>query len=73
MRKANGDTLKRRSLMLPASFVDEMAELREKLGAQSDSEVIRKAFKLLKRLADDENEVILRDKEFGETTRVEWL
>ena len=74
MRKStNGSSLKRRSLMLPDSFDVDMAELRQKTGAQSDSEVIRRAFKLLKKLASEENEVILKDKKTGEIKHLEVL
>lgn len=73
MRKANGDSLKRRSLMLPDSFLKDMAELRDKLGAQSDSEVIRRAFRLLKKLANEESELIVKNKVTGETKHLEVL
>lgn len=73
MRKANGDTLKRRSLMLPASFDVDLAELRAKTGAQSDSELIRKAFKLLKVLANEQSEVILKDRTTGEIKHLQYL
>ena len=40
----------RRNIMLPESFVKKLREVREEIGAKSDSEVIRRAFKLLKKL-----------------------
>ncbi|MES2006968.1 MAG: hypothetical protein V4436_02555 [Patescibacteria group bacterium] len=52
-KKGNDDKAKRRrSIMLPQSYIDEMAKVREAIGAQSDSEVIRRAFKLYKQLVN---------------------
>ena len=53
MRKGNKDKLKRRSIMLPESIDKHLAEIREKTGARSDSEVLRRAFKLYKKYVDD--------------------
>ena len=52
MRKGNKDKVKRRSIMLPESIDKDMADIREKTGAQSDSEVLRRAFKLYKKYVD---------------------
>ncbi|KKW17416.1 MAG: hypothetical protein UY57_C0017G0002 [Candidatus Kaiserbacteria bacterium GW2011_GWB1_50_17] len=38
------------TLMLPESFVEQMEELRVRIGAKDHSEVIRRAFALLKKL-----------------------
>jgi hypothetical protein len=51
--------------MLPDSFIQEMAEIRELIGAQSDSEVIRRAFRLYKKLVEGTAEVTLTDKKTG--------
>lgn len=73
MRKGNDETAKRRSIMLPDSFVKEMAEVREQIGAQSDSEVIRRAFKLYRRLIDEDKEITLKDRATGVQTRLEVI
>lgn len=42
-----------KSIMLPVSFIEEMEELRVRIGAESHSEVIRRGFELLKKLAQE--------------------
>lgn len=56
MRKGNEGEGKARkhSIMLPDAFIEEMKQVRELIGAQSDSEVIRRAFTLYKRLLEIE-------------------
>ena len=71
MRKGNTDKVRRRSITLPDRFVAEMAEVREKIGAQSDSEVIRRAFKLFRRLViDPDLEITVLDPKTGKETRI---
>lgn len=41
------------TLMLPESFVEQIEEVRIRIGAKSHSEVIRRAFALLKKLDPD--------------------
>lgn len=59
MRKGNNKEgrLRKRSILLPESFIKEMAEIRERIGAQSDSEVIRRAFNLYKKLIAMDGEI----------------
>lgn len=61
--------------MLPDSVVAEMAEIRERTGAQSDSEVLRRAFKLYQRLINtgDREKVIIEDIETGQQRQVELV
>lgn len=73
MRRGNEEPVKKRSIMLPDSFVAEMAVVREQIGAQSDSEVIRRAFKLYRRLLGDDKEVRVKDRATGEEVRLEVL
>lgn len=75
MRKGNKNSVKRRSIMLPDSVVAEMAEIRERTGAQSDSEVLRRAFKLYQRLINtgDREKVIIEDIETGQQRQVELV
>lgn len=53
--------------MLPESFEADMAEVREKIGASSDSEVIRRAFRLYKKLMEFGGEIMLKHRD-GKTT-----
>ncbi len=46
MRNSTDSNLKRRNLTFPDNFVEDMAALRKKTGAQSDAELLRKAFRL---------------------------
>ena len=53
------------------SLVAEMAELREKMSAQSDSEVIRRALRLLKRLTNDPDlEIVVTDPKTGKAVQL---
>jgi metal-responsive CopG/Arc/MetJ family transcriptional regulator len=65
MRKSTeGTTQQRRNLMFPETLAAELAEVRQKTGAQSDSEVLRHAFRLYKHLLEHhEGSVYVRDKE----------
>lgn len=56
--------------MLPQSYVDEMARVRELTGAQSDSEVIRRAFALYKKLVDTNIGEIETTDHSGQKTKV---
>ncbi len=71
MRVANKERSKRRSIMMSDSLVAEMAELREKMSAQSDSEVIRRALRLLKRLTNDPDlEIVVTDPKTGKAVQL---
>jgi len=70
MPKGNIDKVKRRSIMLPDSTIEDMAQIREETGAQSDSEVLRRAFKLYKKIVADVvrngNELTITNRQTGE-------
>jgi Arc/MetJ-type ribon-helix-helix transcriptional regulator len=70
MPKKN-DPLKRRSVMLPESFDVDMEKLRAKIGASSDSEVIRRAFRLLKKIAAGDEPLYMKDQKTGKMIKVE--
>ena len=56
--------------MLPESLDAEIAQIRELIGAQSDSEVIRRALKLFKRLANPDLEIIIIDPKVDKEIRL---
>lgn len=58
--------MKRHSIMLPESFINDLEELRKRLGAKSHSEVIRRAFKLFKKIAANDGEFETVDRKTGE-------
>lgn len=70
MRKGNRDSLRRRNLMFPESFDADIAEIRELISAQSDSEVLRRAFMLYKRLLDPNIKNIEVTYQSGEKCRI---
>ena len=70
-RKVNDkEKLRRRSIMLPASFVDSMGEVRKQIGAKSDSEVIRRAFALYKKIVNPNVDVLLVDPKTGKQIKL---
>lgn len=63
MRKSTTGGVARRNITLPKNVVDEMEAVREQTGAQSDSEVLRKAFKLYKHVLDNGGHFYTKDEE----------
>jgi len=63
MRKSNEETLLRRNLMFPENFVEDIAELRRKTGAQSDSELLRRAFRVYEQIMKHDGTLFVRDKD----------
>lgn len=61
MRKSTNGGVVRRNLTLPKAVADEMDAVREATGAQSDSEVIRRAFRLYKHIMDSDGEFYTKD------------
>lgn len=66
LRESTNGGVVRRNVTLPKSVIETMAQIREETGAQSDSEVIRKACKLYKYIIDNGGDAYIRDKTSGE-------
>jgi hypothetical protein len=69
-KRPNKDKSEKRTLMMPKSFIKDLAEIRLKTGATSDSEVIRRAFRLYKQLILDEKELVRIDPKTGEAVKI---
>ena len=75
MRKGNASELVRRNLTLPKDLADLMAELREKTGIQSDSELVRRSVLLLDKVFqyEEDGETLKAHKKNGEVERLTVL
>ena len=72
MRTSNSGAIVRRNVTMPKELADLMAQLREKTGIQSDSELIRKAVILLDRVyaSEQEGDKIKAHKANGDVERI---
>ena len=75
MRKGNTAELVRRNITLPKDLSELMAELREKTGIQSDSELIRRSVLLLDKVFqyEEDGETLKAHKKNGEVERLTIL